>query len=288
MPETMMAYDQDTSTEAPIPTPVLTTKIALVGFTASRSLAPWTDREWEVYGCNNLHLYVPESSNAAGWFDLHDRETIENDDAHVRWLTTTNIPVYAWRPREDWTSAIPYPRDEVLDYFASLRGARYFTNSISWMTAWAIMRLGPALEAGLPCELGIYGVDMAQTTEYAAQRPSCEYWIGIAEAAGITVHIPEESDLLKAATLYGAEDDSALRTKLKARSRELEEKAHELAAEEQRTLAHLEEVRAMQHQMAGALESNNYILGVWMQPGNDPRGGGDDPSVLAQSDGHKE
>ena len=46
----------------------------------------------------------------------------------------------------------------------------------------------------------MYGVDMAQDTllaaEYSEQRPSCEYFIGLAEGAGIRVDIPGGSDLL--------------------------------------------------------------------------------------------
>ena len=48
------------------------------------------------------------------------------------------------------------------------------------------------------CELHVYGVDMATGGEYAAQRPSCEYLLGIAHARGIKTEVPVETTLLDA------------------------------------------------------------------------------------------
>jgi hypothetical protein len=85
-----------------------------------------------------------------------------------------------------------------------LTGSRYFTNSISFMIAYAVYE-------GLVCghqwdEIHVYGVDMAVGDEYIAQRPSCEYWIGIAEGMGVKVYIPDASDLCKTTFLYAWEE----------------------------------------------------------------------------------
>ena len=77
--------------------------------------------------------------------------------------------------------------------------------------------------------IGVWGVDMAQggafgqPSEYAEQRPSCEFWLGQAAGRGIYVYIPPASDLLKAAGLYGYEGDgSQMRMKIRHRIEELQ------------------------------------------------------------------
>jgi hypothetical protein len=47
-------------------------------------------------------------------------------------------------------------------------------------------------------------------TEYGTQRPSCEYYVGIAVGMGIKVYIPPEADLLKAEFMYGFEGEKKL------------------------------------------------------------------------------
>ena len=238
------------------------TKIAIVGFTPTRREAPWLDPTWRVWGINNLHVYVPEHVNADAWFDLHEQSLIRQDPQHVAWLRETCVPVYMWDPQDDFPSSRAYPKDEVLKRF----GRRYFTNSISWMVALALLE-------GVE-ELAIVGVDMAQDSEYAAQRPSCEWIIGMAEGLGVKVYIPEASDLLKTSVLYGAEPD-AMRAKLLDRKKDMEERYNEL-------LAQHKQVEAALHQVTGALEDCNYWLGVWTQP---QVARADDPTALAASDG---
>lgn len=221
-------------------------KIAIVGFTNSRKLTPFDDPSWEVWGLNNLHKY-PDLGTFHRWFDLHPVADIRRDEAHAAWLKSTPLPVYVWEPQEDWPTSLAFPKQEVL----SRAGRRYFTNSISWM-------IGLALLEGAT-EIGLYGIDMAQTGEYSAQRPSCEWIIGLAEGLGVKVTIPDTSDLLKSSVLYGAEDDSALRLKLEDRMRELQQRLAE--TEQQR-----DQAAAMTYHIQGAIEDLNYVLGVWTQP----------------------
>jgi hypothetical protein len=68
-------------------------------------------------------------------------------------------------------------------------------------------------------EIGVYGVDMAQNTEYDHQRPSCEYFLGFARGRGIKVTLPKTSDLLQCRWLYGFEDDQ--RSAYEARVKEI-------------------------------------------------------------------
>jgi hypothetical protein len=48
-------------------------------------------------------------------------------------------------------------------------------------------------------------VNMTNADEYSHQKPSCEYFVGIARGRGIKVLVPTGSDLLKTGRLYGFE-----------------------------------------------------------------------------------
>lgn len=220
-------------------------KVAIVGFTHSRNEAPYGDPEWELWGINNLHKIV-DASKFQRWYDLHDAESIKSDNEHDAWLRTANIPVYTWDPRPEWPSAVAFPKAEITGMFG-----RYFTNSVSWMLAHAI--------AERVTHISVFGIDMATGGEYASQRPSCEYFIGLAIGLGIEVQIPDTSDLLKSAELYGEEGGGALRKKLQDRDAELKGRLASVEAQHA-------ELTAGIHQLRGAIEANAYILGVWTQP----------------------
>lgn len=233
-----------------------TKKIAIVGFTTSRNQTPWDDPTVEKWICNNLWKFVPDKWDRL--YDLHRHDDIIKDAEHAGYLARCTKPVYVFEPRPEWPTSVAFPRAEVTDVLGN-----YFTNSISWMVAHALME-------GVT-ELAIYGVDMAQGTEYSAQRPSVEYHLGIAGGMGVKVHIPPESDLLHAGTLYGVEDDSWLHTRL--RTREAELVAQMAALREQVNQGHLKLAT-----LQGALETTLYFAAV----ATSPRGGrdGQDPAAI--------
>jgi hypothetical protein len=84
--------------------------------------------------------------------------------------------------------------EEVLGTFR-----RYFTNSISQMVALAIIR-------GYQ-EIALFGVHLATNSEHAFERPNLEYFLGQAEARGISLWLPDEANLLKSNYLYGYEEN---------------------------------------------------------------------------------
>ncbi|NMD04081.1 MAG: hypothetical protein GYA71_12470, partial [Bacteroidales bacterium] len=81
----------------------------------------------------------------------------------------------------------------------------YFTNSISYMIAYAIYKGYEKIE--------LYGVDMSARDEYINQRGSVMYWIGFARAKGIEVNLASGID--KPCFLYGYEPGINMRNKLK-------------------------------------------------------------------------
>lgn len=241
----------------------------LVGFTASRTEAPYDDPDAVIVGCNNVYRFVPRVDVV---FDLHDRATIAHDPEHEQWLREGHCPVVMWRHDPEFPTSVPYPIDAVKDAFGD-----YWTNSISLMVAWALV--------GGAASLGVVGVDMAQggggkSGEYAAQRPSCEWMIGHAEArlGRANVYIPETSDLLKTAGIYGLDNLGPFTTKLAAREAELVERLQGLEQQHAQLTNQAGDIEAGIHQLRGALEDVRYIKTVWLMPegtrnGADPLAG---------------
>ena len=234
-------------------------KIAILGKApSSQSLAPYDDPTWEIWILNTI-AYLKECKRWDRQFELHDLELTKAPGYgnYHSWLCSQTKPVYVREPSPDIPAHIVYPRDDVQRFFG-LNLARpdgpavkldYFTNTVSWMMALAIYE---------GCsEIGLYGVDMAQhgvggKSEYAHQRPSCELFVGYALARGIKVTIPDTSDLLKAANLYGFETHRAFPKKITQRETEL--KARISDAETRRANADAEA-----HFLTGALEDMQWF-----------------------------
>ncbi|MFA5212841.1 MAG: hypothetical protein WC406_05890 [Methanoregula sp.] len=198
-------------------------KLAIVGFAPTRDLAPYYDETWDIWGLNDLHNQIPRYSR---WFDIHTVENIETDvvadrttamarkcqvneaaieKMGISGLSKLNCPVYMQERNEKVPWSVRYPLTEMLAFWEKrgLTGSRYLTNSISYMVAYALFE--GAVTGHQWTQINIYGVDMAVGDEYIAQRPSCEYWIGIAEGMGVKVFIPNASDLCKTTFLYAWE-----------------------------------------------------------------------------------
>ena len=161
------------------------------------------DKDFEIWGLNSLYIPFPQVlSHATRWFQIHqDDDAMGADYKTFALLNTYEFPVYTIGKRDDCKNSIAYPRDEIVAEFGT-----YFNNSISWMLALAIYEEFK--------EIYLYGVDMAVEIEYGHQRPSCEYFLGIATGRGIRVILPRGSDLLKAGRLYGFEDCNAIKHKI--------------------------------------------------------------------------
>ena len=223
-------------------------KVYIVGFAPSWSETPWDDEEADLWGMNALYKVAPDK-NWAAWFQLHDVKRHHPNDLeeHIEFLQKGDFVTFMWDKelaKFDIPKGVAYPREMAIERFDD-----YFTNTVSWMMAQAMI-MGYK-------EIGIYGIDMAQDTEYGTQRPSCEYFIGIARGMGIKVTIPETADLLKSYLQYGWDDPSPLRIKMEGRLKELTERRNE--AQRQR-----DEAAAGFLQLSGAIEDVQYFLKNWV------------------------
>lgn len=220
-------------------------RIAIVGKApSSLALAPYHDASWQIWTLSDLVL-TRQAPRYEVQFELHDCELLKQRLPYYEWLQRVDgKPIFMRRQEPEIKVSVAYPLEAMLSRFGG-----YFTNTVSYMIALAI-----ALE---PEEIGVWGVDMATTPEYKAQRPSCEYYLGFARGRGITVTVPPQADLLKTAGLYAFDDRvSDMAAKATARSAELRQRM--AAAEQKRDQGALEAAY-----LQGAVEDTEQYWSQW-------------------------
>ena len=195
-------------------------KLAIVGFAPSWNLAPFDDKEFDVWGINELYV-LAVNKRFTGWFEIHDPWSPSRNNAnHHNFLKTCTIPLFMQRHYGEFPNSLEFPRKQVKNFFnqniiIGNVGSYYtdYSNQITWMNGLAIM-LGYK-------EIHVYGVDMAQSSEYAWQRAACQFMIGYALGAGIKVLIPKNSELCKYPRDYGWETDNYQRNLKKQRIKDV-------------------------------------------------------------------
>lgn len=153
-------------------------KVAIVGFASHWNKANFEDQQYEIWGLNELYDVIPwKQASEQGrlrWFEIHSRVMRDESNPfvdfkhsrvnnHAERLTQLQCPVYMQEFYDDVPNSVRYPIERIrskfrvpwLDYGEP---RSYITNSISFMIALAI-------DMGFK-EISIYGVDMAQGTEY--------------------------------------------------------------------------------------------------------------------------
>jgi hypothetical protein len=179
-------------------------KIGILGTAAHFAKAPFNDPSWELWACNN-----GEPPRWDRWFQLHDDGIIDSFPGYRDWLRAQTKPVYMQTRNTSVPEALAYP----LDAIRAKYGDWFLSSTIAFMLALAI-------EEG-PEEIGIWGVDMADASEYRYQKPGCRFFIQAARMQGIKVTVPPESDLLTPGLVYGYEPKSWLRMKAEAKRDEM-------------------------------------------------------------------
>ena len=232
-------------------------RVALVGSAPSSiRLAPYQDDSWFIVGCSP-GAYGVAGPHADAWMELHRWEPQVAGQAgtgqswfspeYCEYLTRFGGEVFMLDPLPP---EVPHAR--VVDHMALMDefGPYFFTSSLSWMMALAIVT--PGVE-----EIGMFGVDMAANEEYQWQRPGCQYFIQEAIKRGIKVTIPPESDLLQPALWYGLCENDPMYIKLLARKQEI---AGRKAQAEQLVASKNSEI----HFLNGALDDLSYIMSTWI------------------------
>jgi len=236
-------------------------RVAILGKAPdSLAQAPLQDKSWELWGLSNVYEMVPGLARS---YELHDAETGLGrwHPKYIEWLQSghADFPVYMLQPDTRFPHCQVFPGPDIMAHFRAFNppGHKlYVNNSVSWMILHALYE-------GVQ-ELGLWGVNMAQSgpgekSEFAHQRPSCEYWLGVAAGMGVKVHLPAESDLLKVGALYGYETHGAMRTKFDARHLELSERFKQTEKEISQKQAEVTQAKHRLCMLQGAIENLEYV-----------------------------
>lgn len=122
----------------------------------------------------------------------------------LKWLRTHPGPIYTSIPHPEFPGMVAFPLAEVINSV----GTAYFNNSVAYAVVYAIHRF---VTTGRPKQLSLYGCDYAYGKKnYEGIGRACvEWWLGVAAAKGIHVHVANTSTLMDANTperkFYGYE-----------------------------------------------------------------------------------
>lgn len=252
--------------------PVRTRKLAILGFGETVRDAPVADPSWELVAMNgfwraaepDFQITAPEERYSL-WLDMHTVEFTRAygkaagfDDKQERWLEKEHpFPIFMLDEDPVFPSVIRFPIEDVI----AKVGRDYFTSSVAYALAWALANLETVAEVGL------WGIDLTHSSEYADQRPCAEYWIGRLESAGIKVTIHENSALLKQRQRYGYEIANPLYSEIRAA---VMEQAASLSKAIQEGQAKQSDIMSQMHTDDGALQACRGILerlNVWNRGG---------------------
>ena len=217
---------------------------------SSVALAPFDDPSWEIWSCSPAAR--PHLKRTNRHYELHvwDAKFQDwNSPDYQGWMASLAVPVYTLQKEPSIPASIPYPKEEVMRYFGP-KAIYFYTSSLSWMFAMAIIEIE---RSGQPGEICLYGVDMSANEEvYSHQRAGCQFWAGEAWSRGVKVWVPGQSDLFRPAPLYGFCEHDGMYQKLLARKAELEARLNMVNI----NLTNLTSERTY---LMGALEDVNYV-----------------------------
>ena len=168
-------------------------RVAIVGHAAStreQAQVCLEDDTFDVWSINCASSLVPGQYTEEFFLDPLEhasQDQLEAMKAHKARILWT-------RDKCDFRDSVAFDFGRVMTDLDS----RYFTSSVAWCIAFAVVQ-------GYR-EIYVYGVDMSADTEWAYQRPCCEYWIGYARGRGIKVFVPDESVLFKTPWVYALEE----------------------------------------------------------------------------------
>ena len=111
-------------------------------------------------------------------------------------------PVYMQKPWKIIKKSLKFPFEEIMQTFHT----EYFGCSFAWMLGLALLE---HLKGDKISEILMLGIELS-AHEYYFQRPTTEYFLGIAQGMGIKTTIHDTSQLLKAPYIYAYRENFGL------------------------------------------------------------------------------
>ena len=141
----------------------------------------------ETWGVNDIILRRDQLSMC---FHMHEMDWIRRKEwsalkliiekAKKFSISIMTTKVYDWIP-----TSISFPIDDIVDKF----GACYFGSSIDLMISYAMYQGIYGISERDFDTINLFGVNMVLSNEYKQQKPSLEFWIGMAMGLGYKVNV---------------------------------------------------------------------------------------------------
>lgn len=173
-------------------------KVAIVGFGTTSSLAPFGEEGWELWSLNDpiVRMGVPPREAFTRWFQLHPPRYLRKHhkpgigDLAEHWGRKTGIRLYMDRHYPQYPDSEPYPKEAVE---ALAKHAWFHASSFDWMVALAV-------HEGFE-EIALYGCNFysfpVMNREPISALQCLHYWIGVAEGRGAKVTVYDGGHLFK-------------------------------------------------------------------------------------------
>jgi hypothetical protein len=238
--------------------------VCILGFAPSYRSAPYDRKDVDFWGINEFYQAVAHDNikcDFAMWFEIHNIKDSpsKQKEEHQAFLKHVKIPLVTQQHWPEYPTSVSYPREEVKKYFekgliTEGDGSLYtdYSNQIAWMIALAIV-MGYKY-------IYVYGVDMAQESEYAFQRSACQFFIGWALGNGINVKVPETCQLLKGSRDYGFDSDNKNRFSLKDKIKDTQIQMKSLEAKILENECIADDIEASISDIKKQQENNNKFL----------------------------
>jgi len=219
--------------------------VAMVGLApTSCSLAPFEDKDVEIWALNETHAFQQWFKRWDRWFQIHDTQSwkryIAKRDVrgHFDWLKTEHYanedivikqpfwkrifkrneyehykeqvdkrlkPIYMQYWQPIVPNSVAYPIHEVCEIV--FKDFRRGDKRVKYFTSTLAYMIGIAILENFE-RIEIYGFELADEIEYVKQKACAEFWIGYALGRGIEVYTPPRNQILFSA-LYGGDEQGA-------------------------------------------------------------------------------
>jgi len=179
-------------------------KLAIVGAQElTRDNAPFDNKDYEIWTISNW-ANADWCKRVDAVIEIHTPDVYKNhplDSEYWSWLQKTKKTIYMLDLHPSISNAKQYPLDKVSELSLSVHGnpTNNFGSSVDYALALAI-QLGYK-------EVEVYGVEMAESSEYKNQQSSFAFWVGVAAGRGISIDL-KCTDKLFNKPLYGRFPDT--------------------------------------------------------------------------------
>lgn len=202
-------------------------KVAILGTAPStRRQAPFDDKSFQIY-CTGGDS-VRQTPRWDRWYEIHDPAVLlDKSDAdfahwhthHVSWLANQGAKAFVLKNSEHLPNATAMPTREILGRFTG----EFISSGPCWILAHVLYEeLYEKKRARLDhLEIGLYGIDMADSSERKDQWDGMMHFILLAEAFGATVLVPEGCTLIRTKLPYPMNMETELAVHMRQRLKTL-------------------------------------------------------------------